>query len=72
MTIRLVSFSVSFWRTTLISVGQNASLVQSLVGTEFQCSQKNRKHSETKTRITLAFRLTLNREIRQKENETET
>ena len=44
----------------------------SLDGTELQYSQKYRKHNEMKTWITEAFRLTLNRVIRQKENETET
>ena len=43
---------------------------QSLNDTKLQSSQK--KVAETNSWITQAFRLTLNRVIRQKENETET
>ncbi len=45
---------------------------QSLDGTKLPNSQKYWKNSETNTWITSAFRLTLNRVIREKEKETET
>ncbi len=58
------------WNTWLYDLDSEDNVPDDIMNKWY--SQKNLKHSEAETRITWAFRVTLNKVIRQKENETKT